>query len=1083
MYEYIGKKHKHPILLSSKQTQLLQLIGNLGFVNLNQLNMLWSSLLRYPTCFTRSILREWSEYGGLIKVSQKAKASTTTQTTYSLTNNAKAFLIQKNLWPASYANDPNVSINSHNEQAIEAMVQGIYAAMFKYRSLGATSIVPLRLADGAASQHGSSAAGAVPLAHKNQQSGTKKKKKTNDPVSGRHLQGTMVDAAGDAVATSSSLHNKTISINDKDGVQLSDQLLKRLEQATQNNTWTQHQLTNAVQDLLNIGAITPIANNTHRGYKNGTTNVQRQYKGITGKGLSRNTNSTLVSLYNSNNNTYNMHKMYLNDTKQGQLWYKYGTAIIHNIMARLISCNSIAPNTNLHLTWTPYLTDITINQKGLGYLSTITNSLNFWLILKLSLSDSYADSPIKAINTNQVLQSSNALEALIDPQKAPADKRTSSLHDANRIPTRQQHPSIYGKYGSYWHLNLFGSSVSLMNSCFFDSHESLLRAILAFRKTWWALLQSRLSSVQSQIKIAHTYQKLFSKQEQLARAWCLQNREKPLEQHQPAYKQELSTSSPFKAAFRKALQAIYQRQTGTSLAPTLKVTQTIQDKAQTQRTITNDDQPGYERFFGKGQKLLGRSLNLISDPNFDLKDYDFRSFNHQFGNQFASAKDLPFVADLMVSFTRHRRKHELFIELDNRSETNETQVQKTMNYVWYALAHPQKEIEMLIVTTDGSLHSRRIKQFTNVSRRLSNLVSRIDRVFVMQDSQRVYLRDLLKQATNLHVCLTGVSEAYIDIAQFLLGSDYFASYQTSLKHFLGMVNTASDWNAHFIPNSMYKTVADANILGDESQKTLQSFQNHLTKGKLRYLPKAQVNADHIWGWIEFKHKIADTTYRQPVYFGQEHDLDTALEVYQLSSQAKNHIHNFPLVFYPWRERRYTALSLPEYKEMCNWEKTYSFSQPLFIQPIWGLSNNPQLFSELRWVLIQYARPITNYFTYGALNQADLRKHYDYGNDYLNLAGLSGHPRSKGVLQKLVIKLPLSAFINQLRIDEVPLGVYKRLLDRWPQGMYAIPAIKSLPYWNNALEEQTHKIKTHYDFKDFLFSPNSTTVDARIQSKI
>lgn len=145
MFEYIGKRHKQPIKLTQDEVNLLALIGNMGFVNWNQLNMLWSLCKRYPTTFTRSILREWSEFGGLIKVSRKQTNSrsknTVIRTCYALTRNGREFLINQGIYPSEYATEPDVSVNSHNEQAIETVVQGLYAAMFKYQALS-TRFVP-----------------------------------------------------------------------------------------------------------------------------------------------------------------------------------------------------------------------------------------------------------------------------------------------------------------------------------------------------------------------------------------------------------------------------------------------------------------------------------------------------------------------------------------------------------------------------------------------------------------------------------------------------------------------------------------------------------------------------------------------------------------------------------------------------------------------------------------------------------------------------------------------------------------------------------------------------------------------------
>lgn len=90
--------------------------------------MLWSVISHYPTRFTRSILREWCSHDGLLKKVDKSKdkrPSKLSRTVYHLTNKAKHFLANQHIWPNSAVNAPNVGLNSHNEQAIEVIVQGI----------------------------------------------------------------------------------------------------------------------------------------------------------------------------------------------------------------------------------------------------------------------------------------------------------------------------------------------------------------------------------------------------------------------------------------------------------------------------------------------------------------------------------------------------------------------------------------------------------------------------------------------------------------------------------------------------------------------------------------------------------------------------------------------------------------------------------------------------------------------------------------------------------------------------------------------------------------------------------------------
>ena len=92
---------------------------------------------------------------------------------------------------------------------------------------------------------------------------------------------------------------------------------------------------------------------------------------------------------------------------------------------------------------------------------------------------------------------------------------------------------------------------------------------------------------------------------------------------------------------------------------------------------------------------LLRNINLISNPAFDPALLDTSSFKNQYEYQ-----QYTFVADEVVSFNRNGRRQEIFVEQDNRTESNNTQIQKILNYISYALEHPQRDILLMISITD-----------------------------------------------------------------------------------------------------------------------------------------------------------------------------------------------------------------------------------------------------------------------------------------------------------------------------------------------------------------------------------------------
>lgn len=489
-----------------------------------------------------------------------------------------------------------------------------------------------------------------------------------------------------------------------------------------------------------------------------------------------------------------------------------------------------------------------------------------------------------------------------------------------------------------------------------------------------------------------------------------------------------------------------------------------------------------DNFFGHFYK----AIDLISNPTFSLEDFDFRSFNRQFANKFAQHDVMPFIADMMVSFNRHDRRHELFIELDNRTETNDRQASKVRNYIEYALQNPDKEIEMVIAVTDGSLRTTKVKEFNNVGRKLANIANRIMQTYVTIDGQRIYLSDLYQRASNLQVRLTGVSEAYLDVAEFLLGSNYLFDYTKTLDDFCQYFNNHSEWQVNFVPGKMFKAALnDPNIFSSPLGMLNTSLVNKQGKGISRYLPPKCINQQEIWGYLHFFYPAANVSYDQPVLFGHEHELNTIMQTYNLTYLAhSSDKYGYPFVVYPHRERQMTAVTLSLYKHIVDWNDYYSFRQPVLLQPLWSLDNNYQLLCELRWLTVQYAKNIYTHFK--DLEHSSLQSLITHPQRNINFQlnqWMNKQPRKAGSLNRAIHEQNVTEFISQLQLVELPLSLISHLLARWPKGMYSLPQVLNLPYWNNELEITSHQIAENFSYSAFLSDLNSTLPDARKHPQI
>ena len=1324
---YVSSKHKKPIKLNKSNLQLLKLIGDLGFVNLNQLDMLWSVICHYPTCFTRSILREWISYDGLLKKIDKPKTkrpSNLSRAIYHLTNNAKLFLAKNDIWPTSAVNAPNIGFNSHNEQAIEVIVQGIYAAAFKYQVLGTANQLfkdtkhhsyvitnpnfieeqiivnkTLKAPDGAGAQ---------------QTSGAKSKGRTvagpqqASPV--EQDSRTMPPILTNTATTDKTINDKT-RINETVQKRLPDWLASYLPN-NGNITDTLPLLTNHLGRLLIDGVLVPsivITDNPSNRHSERINHKQSIPYAETNKSISNNN----IDLANNpiRDKLSNVPTISAISNHQASMLYPFvnktalaGKDTKGSLTRKTHREDSLSEATGkLRSTATQFL-----NSDGLGdawlKLSRKTPGLSLYKVLNCLNPGLSSYCHLKGmLNTgakvalwltayhelktgDELKHSKNKMlrSVAITPHRKPrkhrqnkrephlkqtntevqsnsnrANKRSQEavrdfFSDAQREQSINDHLEVYAdrqwresydiedftskkKQGTQGNDNdtdlqgledFFGikefskpegkqpakiksrgtnslkgtPNKETVNDDYIDylAEESSLDtdpSVFLSQEQKDNQDHQKESSQEDTQEGATLHTTFPSKEvimrqdsEHIEQAKGHQDTVAPHKNHSQrdnkavihrkvttnkahqmsnkaanneagkyansegsfnTPKRKKSASAPVEALPQTPLPAVpsathplnynypnqnnslniqiaYSTDSPSSLLTPHKIQSTYNLTSShlvdfqhpidwshllwpqiniylklaqinlrhwshhlDRLTFTDSQSSTHEeiklhRFSELNSKTLTRDLNLINNTAFRLDDYNFSPFNRQFGNSFAEKNELPFVADMMVSFNRHHVRHELFIELDNRTETNDRQANKILNYLQYAIKHPNKDIEVIIAVTDGSLSSNRVKKFSNVGRKLGNLANRIMQTFVIQNGKRVYLADLYQKASNLQVRLCGVSETYLDVAEYLLGSNYFPDYLVSLNKLVKVMNKETDWQAKFVPSQMFKELLDnPELLTQVEGMNGCKYRNDKTKGLKRYLPAEKVNQQNVWGNIVFSYPKANISYQQPVLFGHEHELNTVMETYNLSYLAKKSSqYGYPIVIYPHRERLITSVSLPLFKSLISWSDYYGFRQPLIVQPRFSQKDSLQLRQELRWLTIQYARTIHQFFLKvdSQLVLAQRERYYQNHFSFLDIESLRP-ARSLNELHQLAKKLPQSEFVNQLQLNELPKYLINQLLSRWPRGLYSSPIISSLPYWNNQIEETEHSVKEHYEFSEFFYNLDSVLPDSRTQPKI
>ena len=390
----------------------------------------------------------------------------------------------------------------------------------------------------------------------------------------------------------------------------------------------------------------------------------------------------------------------------------------------------------------------------------------------------------------------------------------------------------------------------------------------------------------------------------------------------------------------------------------------------------------------------------------------------------------------------------------------------------------------MISITDGSLSSPKVSKYTNIGRKLASLSSKFLKSYLSDENgERIFLSQMYKQANNLKIVLSGVSESQIDLTQFLLGSNYSMDYYQTIKKYVAEINKNSfQWNASLELSKEFSAIIHDPELATQPLDKLSSLnENSPAKGLWRYTDT--MYASPILGTIHYRNKLSRQRYNQPVIIGDEHSLDTVIQTLELINRASALKDTCPpVVVYPHRERPVTAITLNQYRDLYNWLPTWRPTIPVMIQPLTGLKDNLQLHKELRWLTIQYDLDIYNYFKIGAINKFALKKHPDYGNEYITPLKWSTNTKARSYdeLHQLALKMEKKEFVDQLKLNEIPLGLFRTVLERWPKGIYDLPLIEKLPYID--LDQEQPTILEEESILNHLYAPNSVIPSSRIQLK-
>ena len=1017
MYLFNPKRFKGSLSLTEKDMTLLQLICRFGFVNDSQLDMLYSVVQHYPTRFFHPILLKWTQYSGLLQKRKKPRIITSTsviRNVYIPTKICRSFLNENGF---VLGDDPLVAVNSHNEQAIEVVVQSLYSAMFK-----ASIYVPYSAYLASTTGYKLLMNPEMSVEFMDSDNTIQKNRILLDPegfrlpdtfIQKNQIWNPEVAPRNSKPALSSSVPTyslrKHYSFIRSISTAPIDKQLSLITTSTYMSLLDGGIDSNDLSILGNNYSLLFIGNKDYLSINDNKTNSSSKYKNTVNDKAKEAEGEAIESSYLDKESDFKVSGSIIDESgkprdskKQGRL-----NGFLNDFSELSELSNGSEDN--------PSGRDAHLGEKG-------------------------SKSASKADKTKEDNRFINDSQAELDKLLAGVDAKDNMVSPSgDSLGTKKSANGTNGASG-YPMGDTLGTKISAnsINGIRKSPGGDTLGTKISANSTNGIRKSPGGDTLGSQNKKGFIYR--------------LSGVSSPI---------QITNTQDFKKN------------------PNYSANSALMNLKLISASAASEKPVDAFRYPTANPDNLLRNINLISNPAFEPALLDTSSFKNQYKYQ-----QYTFVADEVVSFSRNGRRQEIFVEQDNRTESNNTQIQKILNYISYALEHPQRDILLMISITDGSLSSPKVPKYTNIGRKLASLSSKFLKSYLSDENgERIFLSQMYKQANNLKIVLSGVSESQIDLTQFLLGSNYSMDYYQTIKKYVAEINkNSSQWNASLELSKEFSAIIHDPELATQPLDKLSSFnENSPAKGLWRYTDT--MYASPILGTIHYRNKLSRQRYNQPVIIGDEHSLDTVIQTLELINRASALKDTCPpVVVYPHRERPVTAITLNQYRDLYNWLPTWRPTIPVMIQPLTGLKDNLQLHKELRWLTIQYDLDIYNYFKIGAINKFALKKHPDYGNEYITPLKWSTNTKARSYdeLHQLALKMEKKEFVDQLKLNEIPLGLFRTVLERWPKGIYDLPLIEKLPYID--LDQEQPTILEEESILNHLYAPNSVIPSSRIQLK-
>lgn len=410
---------------------------------------------------------------------------------------------------------------------------------------------------------------------------------------------------------------------------------------------------------------------------------------------------------------------------------------------------------------------------------------------------------------------------------------------------------------------------------------------------------------------------------------------------------------------------------------------------------------------------------------------------------------ISFVPDEVITLDNNI----ICIELDNKTESNQVQVDKLNNYLKYASVHPDKIIQVIFVVNDYS-NSIFLNKYIPPYRKLSNQIH----AFLTGESNYLgeikrYITEGMIKTPNLEIYVCGTDEADIAVAEAIHNIS-FGRPNWNEQECLEVADVINKMN--------YK----ANYIGrqDLERTTLgRCILNMFTKYEDHSFSRLGKGNSYLAGIMKIRSEEYDndnTLYYMPVIAGLEHSLYTQFAIRETESnkgtnllydlqikantgdllifglddpdetikdymeESKAHILAAPIVIYPRRERILIPALDTEVNQTHSKSTNFTSNSISRYSPRYTLEDNPLIEYELS-VLKNALGLKQKYFFNKTSNILSYKKGINKTSFVLNSIDPNLEaPREFDYIHSLAGKYHGKEFSLKLQLTEIPLKMYE-----------------------------------------------------------